>query len=247
MKIVIISDVHANEEALAVIPPDYDELWVLGDVVNYGPNPREVVDFVRDEASHVVRGNHDHAVGSGEDPRCHGRFRDLAAGTSQFSRDRLKPGDREYLRDLPLHAEVQVDQTRFWLCHAIPSDPLFGYAPRESPVWREECERIPADILLVGHTHTSFIEKFGRCLVVNPGSLGQPDNRSALACYAVWEDGNITLCQTAYRVDQTIAKVQAMPVPEGVRRDLVTVLQTGGLEEAERVNSVSVNRYSSKP
>ena len=231
MRIVIASDLHANEEALAVLPQDYDELWILGDLVNYGPNPREVVNYVRNQASQVVRGNHDHAVGCGEDPRCYGRFRELAEATGQFTQTRLTPGEQQYLRDLPLQLELQVGQTRFWLCHAIPSDPLFGYATAKSDLWQEECERLPADILLVGHTHAPFVEKVGHCLVVNPGSLGQPNNRTGLACYAMWEDGLVSLCQTAYLVETTVAKVQAMPVSEGVRSDLVALLRTGRLPE----------------
>jgi putative phosphoesterase len=245
VKIVIASDLHANAQALAVLPEDYDQLWILGDLVNYGPNPREVVDYVRDQASQVVQGNHDHAIGCGEDPGCHGRFRELAEATGQFTQKQLNPADREYLRDLPLQLELQLGPTRFWLCHAIPSDPLFGYAPGDSPRWREECERLPADILLVGHTHTPFLKKFGRCLVVNPGSLGQPNNRSGLACYAVWEDGSVSLRQTAYPVETTVAKVHAMPVPEGVRNDLVTLLRTGRLGETGPAegNSVSPRKH----
>jgi predicted phosphodiesterase len=63
MKIVIISDIHANSEALGVLPREYDELWILGDLVNYGPNPLEAVEFARAKASLVVRGNHDHSAG----------------------------------------------------------------------------------------------------------------------------------------------------------------------------------------
>jgi predicted phosphodiesterase len=61
MRIVIISDIHANLEALTSLPGGFDALWVLGDLVNYGPNPAEVVEFVRSTASLVVRGNHGHA------------------------------------------------------------------------------------------------------------------------------------------------------------------------------------------
>ena len=242
MRIVIISDLHANEEALSIIPFDYDQLWVLGDLVNYGPNPREVVDFVRDQASQVVRGNHDHAIGCGEDPRCYGRFRDLADATGQFTQDQLKPGDREYLRDLPLHIELQVGETRFWLCHATPSNPLFGYLPAKSPEWAAECDGLPADVLLVGHTHTPFVGNFGHCLVVNPGSLGQPNNRTSLACYAMWENGQVSLCQTAYQVEKTVAKVGAMPVSEVVRTDLVTLLRTGHLPETAPRNAGFVRK-----
>jgi hypothetical protein len=65
MKICTISDLHANLEALSALPCDYEEQWVLGDLVNYGPNPVDTIDFVRSHASMVVRGNHDHSVGFG--------------------------------------------------------------------------------------------------------------------------------------------------------------------------------------
>ena len=67
MKILIVSDIHANAESHRVLPADYDELWILGDLVNYGPSPVEVLDFARSKASLVVRGNHDHSVGFQKD------------------------------------------------------------------------------------------------------------------------------------------------------------------------------------
>ncbi|HTZ84535.1 MAG TPA: YfcE family phosphodiesterase [Candidatus Acidoferrales bacterium] len=231
MKIVIASDLHGNLEALAILPRNYDQLWILGDLVNYGPDPAEVVDYVRLHAAHVVRGNHDHAVACGEDPRCPGRLHELAKATGKFTQDQLPPGDRQYLCGLPLQMELQMGQTRFWLCHATPSDPLYGYAPAASEKWSEECNHVPADILLVGHTHAQFMKKVGNCLLVNPGSLGQPNNRNALACYAVWENGIMSLCSTAYAVETTVAKVQGLPASEVVRSDLVTLLRTGRLAE----------------
>ncbi len=54
---------------------------MLGELVNYGPNPVEVVEFVREKAAIVVCGNHDHAVGFDEDPRCSAAFRSMAEET----------------------------------------------------------------------------------------------------------------------------------------------------------------------
>ncbi len=85
MKIVVISDIHANLEALTALPEWGDELWVLGDLVDYGPNPREVVALLRSRAELVVRGNHDHAVGFEDDPRCNPRFRKMALETRDFT------------------------------------------------------------------------------------------------------------------------------------------------------------------
>ena len=229
MKIVIASDLHANLEALDALPLDYDKMWILGDLVNYGPNPAEVVEFVRSQANHVVRGNHDQFLACGDDPRCIPRFQEMASVAGKFTKSKLGVHDKEYLRDLPLQLELQVGHTRFWLCHAMPSDPLYGYGPPESDRWKEECSRVPADILFVGHTHIPFVKKFGECLVVNPGSLGQPKNRSSLACFALWEDGEISLRSTAYDVGRTIAKVEAMALPASVTNDLVALLLTGSV------------------
>lgn len=231
MRIVIASDLHGNLEALAVLPRDYDELWILGDLVNYGPDPRKVLEFVRNRAVHVVRGNHDHAVGHGESPHCYGRFEDLAEATSSATQNQLREADRKYLRTLPLQLHVQKNQTKFWLCHATPSDPLYGYAPEESEIWREECNVPPADILLVGHTHSQFMKKIGNCLVVNPGSLGQPNKRGSLAGFAVWENGIMSLLATVYDVETTIRKVQTMTVSQDVRNDLVALLRNGRLAD----------------
>ncbi|MGO9438175.1 MAG: metallophosphoesterase family protein [Terracidiphilus sp.] len=70
MKIAIISDLHGDYAALQSLRENYDELWVLGDLVNYGPEPGAVVDFVKANSSVVVRGNHDHSLGYDVDPRC---------------------------------------------------------------------------------------------------------------------------------------------------------------------------------
>jgi putative phosphoesterase len=231
VRIVIASDLHGNVEARAALPRRYDQLWILGDLVNYGPNPAEVVAYVRERAVHVVRGNHDHAAATRADPRCHRRYRDLAEATGRFTDSQLTATDREYLRGLPLELELELERTRFWLCHAIPSDPLYGYAPAGSPKWPEESRHLPTDVLLVGHTHAPFTRRIGEHLVVNPGTLGQPNNASGLACYAVWENIRVSLCSTAYAVATTVSKVQSMPVSEDVRSDLVTLLRSGRLSE----------------
>src|SRR5216684_4251941 len=96
MRICIISDLHANMEALSALPNDYDELWVLGDLVNYGPNPAEIIDFVRSRASMIVRGNHDHSVGFGAQCGCSPRFRALAEATRDYTSSVLSAADKQF-------------------------------------------------------------------------------------------------------------------------------------------------------
>ena len=229
MKIVIISDLHNNFDALSALPELGDELWVLGDLVNYGPLPAEVVCFVRSHSKTVVRGNHDHAVGFDVDPHCTPRYAEMADATMQYSKANLDDDSKDFLRGLPLMRVFERDDHRFYLCHAIPSNPLYGYCPENSDLWAKELEQVDADFLLIGHTHTPFVRKIGSKTIVNPGSLGQPKTGKPDACYAVWENRRFQLKQFAYPVDRAVRRIEQLPVPVEIRRDLATVLRTGSV------------------
>jgi putative phosphoesterase len=228
MKIVIISDLHGNYDALSSLPErEYDELWVLGDLVNYGPQPAEVVDFVRSRATAVVSGNHDHALGFDVDPRCSPPFREMAAEMQRVTSSLLNAEQKTYLRNLPTVLRFVKGGKSFYLCHATPSDQLYGYREANSERWIEECDIAAADFLLAGHTHVPFVREIGNCTVANPGSLGQPKTGGPHACYAVWEDGIVTLCTYVYPVEQTASKIRALPIPVKMQNDLIAVLETG--------------------
>jgi putative phosphoesterase len=231
VKIVIISDIHGNLEALTALPEKFDQLWVLGDLVNYGPNPAEVVDFIRAKASVVIRGNHDHAVGFNEDPRCSPHFREMAQAMQQYTSSVLSESQKQFLRDLPLEADRELRGMKVSMCHAVPSDPLFTYCPPDSPRWESELEISNADILLVGHTHLAFDRQCGKRRVVNPGSLGQPKTGTPAACYAVWEDGTIQLRSFDYPFEKTVRKIDALSIPAAIKASLAQVLRHGGLPD----------------
>jgi len=227
MRIAILSDLHGNLEALQAITDSWDELWVLGDLVNYGPNPAEVVEFVRQNATTVVRGNHDHALGHGADPQCSPAFQEMAQAMQAYTESVLTGEQKAYLRHLPATAEREVDGKRFFLCHAVPSDPLFRYGPRDPAFWAQEAAAVNSDILLVGHTHWPFILNVSTRQVVNPGSVGQPKHGRCEACYALWDEGNLTLKSQPYDVEATIGRLLALPVDRGIRSQLVEVLRNG--------------------
>jgi predicted phosphodiesterase len=230
VKIVIISDIHANLAALEALPErDFDQLWCIGDLVDYGPKPHDVVAWVKREATIAVRGNHDHAAGLSVDPQCSPPYKKLAAETLNYTQEVCTKEDLEFLRVLPIQRETVVDTTRFYLVHACPTDPLFGYCPEESDRWRKEVDWIKADVLLVGHTHTPFIRAVGKTIIVNPGSLGQPKTGRPLACYAIWEDGRIALKEYSYPIEETIRQIRKMPISREDQDALIVVLETGFL------------------
>ncbi len=227
MRILVVSDLHANLEAVRALPETYDEMWVLGDLVNYGPNPCEAIEFVKSHASLIVRGNHDHSAGYDEDPRCSHRFRRMAEETGRYTGTEVTKAQRDFLCGLPLTAERTVGGVRFSLCHAAPPDPLYEYRPPTSPLWDAELASGPADVLLVGHTHLPFRRRLGSRMVANPGSVGQPKHGTPRACYAIWEDGELRLESAEYPVEETVAKIRTLPLTPDVQADLIAVLRTG--------------------
>jgi len=233
MKIVIISDIHSNFDALSALQEAYDELWVLGDLVNYGPEPGSVIEYVRERATVVVRGNHDHSIGFNEDPRCSAPFKEMAEATRRYTDSVLSFGQKHFLRQLPLHIEIERAGARFYLCHAIPSEPLFGYCEAGSDQWAAEASTVEADFILVGHTHMPAIRSVGSCVVVNPGSVGQPKGGGPDARYAVWEDGVVQLKSYPYPVESAVAKLGKLPIETFLGDELSEILRTGNVPVAK--------------
>jgi putative phosphoesterase len=230
VKIVIISDIHGNLAALGALPErDYDALWCIGDLVDYGPCPHEVVRQIQAKAALCVRGNHDNAAGLSVDPNCSPPYKHLAAETLRYTQQVCTEDDVLYLRSLPLQYRVMTGGAKFHLVHAMPTDPLFGYCPQDSELWREQVRGIDADVLVVGHTHTPFVRFEDGTVIVNPGSLGQPKTGRPQACYAVWEDGKISLKEYDYPIDETIRGIRGMPLETHDQESLIAVLKTGNL------------------
>ncbi len=231
MVVAILSDIHSNMEALSALPQGFDELWVLGDLVNYGPDPAPVIEYVQARASVVVRGNHDHAVGFNEDPRCSEAFREMAAVMKEYTRSVLSPAHKQFLRELPLRASREMNGLRVAFCHAIPSDPLFSYRLADADAWPDELRRADADTLFVGHTHVPFVRKLDVRRVVNPGSLGQPKTGDPRARYAVLQDDKVELKALEYPFEETIRKIASLPIPATTQQLLASVLRNGGLPQ----------------
>jgi len=243
MKILIISDLHGNSEAMSALPKNYDQLWVLGDLVNYGPNPGEVIDFVRRHATFVVRGNHDHAIGFNTDPRCSEPYKAMAAEMGQFTLQALTEDEREYLRTLPLSISSEIHGSRFYLCHATPTDPLFAYCPPESNDWEREVDAVPPGCLLVGHIHIQFRRDiFGRT-IINPGSVGQPKTGAPYACFATWEDGSIQFHSVPYAYQQTIEKIKRLQLSKEVEAGLIATLERGAPPQMGATEYVGVRSH----
>jgi putative phosphoesterase len=229
-RILVVSDVHANFEALRALPDTFEHVLCLGDLVDYGPDPKSCLDWLRDRDAIVVRGNHDEAVASRESCRCNMSMRAESEATRQVMWRVLRPLERDYLGTLPIQADVLLGGLRFHLVHATPSDPLYTYVrPDDRKRWEEEMAKIDADILLVGHTHLPMILRFGKKLIVNPGSVGQPRDGDPRASYAVIEDGEPRLERVAYDIEATIRALQGRELPPAIFDRLARILRTGSV------------------
>lgn len=232
-RILIISDVHANLVALDAVLGDagsVDAVWSLGDIIGYGPRPRECLERLRAEMLPVsVPGNHDWA--------CIGRislndFNPVAKFAAHWTASQLQPDDVHYLESLP---ERMFD--REWtIVHGSPRDPIWEYIVN----WRTAAENfryLDTRLCLVGHTHVQGYfrddeipadlwprrPKDGEVLdvstgriIVNPGSVGQPRDGDPRAACAVYEPENavVTFRRIAYDVRETQAQMIAAGLPE---------------------------------
>jgi diadenosine tetraphosphatase ApaH/serine/threonine PP2A family protein phosphatase len=192
VRVVVISDVHANLYALEAVlaavdrePPD--AIWCLGDTVGYGPRPNECCDLVRERSDVVLIGNHD-LVALGSADVALEEFNPEAAEASLWTSAQLSEESRRFLEELEPTAEVEGVQ----LFHGSPRDPVWEYVITEI-VALESFALTSAPLVLVGHTHvaTALVldgqrlhggiatEGFeahvdGRRWLLNPGSVGQP-------------------------------------------------------------------------
>ena len=232
MKILAVSDLHANWPALEAVlhAESFDRLLVGGDLVSYGPHPREVVDFVRRHATVAVRGNHDEALAHAVDCRCAPSSKPLAEATRAIHRAQLSREDVEFLGALPLTAAFTESEHRYFCVHASPREHLYRYTLTPDATdghLRQEIAPVHDPYVLLGHTHFPMARLIGAQLVVNPGSVGQPRDGDPRASYAVIVDGVVTLKRAAYDVERTIADLRALDLPADIVDRLAAILKHG--------------------
>lgn len=232
VRILVVSDLHANGGALRLIDDERaDAIVFLGDAVDYGPDPQVAVSWVLGQATHAVRGNHDEAVATGAPTRASAALADVAEETAAWTRATLEEGARAALGRLPLTARFELGGAHFLALHAAPSDPLYRYLPPETDdaTWEQELAEVEADWLLFGHTHRRFLRRFGRRSVLNPGSLGQPRDRVPFASYAIWDDGDVFFAARRYDVEGVTSRLARMRLDASGHARLARVLRTGEL------------------
>jgi len=226
----IISDIHGNLEALEAVLADIreqgiSEIYCLGDIIGYGPNPRECIDLVQENCQLTILGNHDQAALF--DPQ---GFNAGAERAIFWTRSMLEGGDAEgserrweFLGELPRMKREEP----FLFVHGSARNPLNEYVFPEDVYNQRKMERIFGLVdryCFQGHTHIpgmftedynffspeefDFKVELGETkALINVGSVGQPrdsDNRSS---YVVLNDKTVEFRRVEYDLEKTIAKI----------------------------------------
>ena len=237
----VISDIHANFEALSAVLSELDRLEVktifcLGDLVGYGPDPIECVDAVRQRCAVTLCGNHDFGLVYGADD-----FNPVARASLEHHRrllmpryDRPSPEARarwDFLKALPKR-HVR-EQTLF--VHGSPRNPVTEYL-RKIDVLLAMADKLNENfaqvdwLCYIGHTHRAgvitqdlqFLEpddvggifnpKPHQKAIINPGSVGQPrDHDSRAAFVTISDKGEVCFRRVTYDVQAVAARMAAMP------------------------------------
>jgi len=242
----VFADVHANLPALESVLRESKKLQVdsylfLGDVVSYGPFPRQCIRILAEiENILYLRGNHDHTAGTGVPEDGSNR---MARTVDMWTSEQLNRSERQWLLSLPLeHLSKQ------WLAvHGAPKDSQRFYAYVYEMTYKDNLlylEQNNISVCFYGHTHVQFMYRrlmdgrdkklapdsvllfqSNERLLVNPGSVGQPRDGDPRAAFAVWDrqQNKVAFYRVAYPIEQTVNAIKKQGLPE----DLMYRLEVG--------------------
>ncbi len=236
MRILIISDIHANiyalEAVLANAEGQYDQVICCGDLVGYNPHPNRVTDWVQQKCALVIRGNHDKVVAGLEELEW---FNEAARTAARWTMKSIEPRHTAYLKTL---ARGPAEILDFEICHGSPRDEdEYMTTPSEAAPCFTSLNR---DLLFFGHTHLQggFAYTRNKVLIIpavrkkegelvfqlavdtqymlNPGSVGQPRDGDSRAAYAIYETESkvVTLRRVHYPILKTVADIREAGLPE---------------------------------
>ena len=243
MRYAIIADIHANLAAFTAVLDDIErrggaeEIWCLGDVVGYGPDPHQCIELLRQYNHVCVAGNHDWAVIGKLDTSS---FNPYAAAACHWTAQQLSPEDIQYLESLPL----VIEKGDFTVVHGSPREPIWEYLLSTSNA-KENLAYFQSKFCLIGHSHVPLIFKYSETdgcsfsqflpniglvlgesrLIINPGGVGQPRDGDPRASYAIYDDEARAI--THYRIPYDIGATQSRMMEHGLPQRLVVRLSYG--------------------
>ena len=230
MRIAIISDIHANLEALetalrVIREQGADAVVCLGDIVGYGANPNECADAIRSATPHVLLGNHDEAAIHAEKTEYFNPYARIAA---EWTYSMLTPENKEYLGELPF----TLDLDGIFFVHASPYEPEAWHYILQPADAQHNFPYFNEAVCVVGHSHvpgifsediwTREVER-GKKFIVNVGSVGQPRDNDWRLSFGIfdteqWSYRNIR-CE--YDVKKASEKIRKAGLPRALAERLI--------------------------
>ena len=226
MIVAIISDIHANLEALQRVleylkENKVDKVYCLGDVIGYGPNPNECIDLIRDTCEVVLMGNHDYAaIGFGDIQN----FNEYAKFSTLWTREKLWAENVEFIKIWPFISEL--DNSYF--VHASPKNPSnWDYVLSISEA-QKHLKIFSQKVCFIGHSHVpvifskndhyrqnKFVLKKSQKYLVNVGSVGQPRDGDPRSCFVIYDDetNKIEYVRLDYEIQKTYDKIIRAGLP----------------------------------
>jgi len=231
MRYGFISDIHGNLEALTAVLDDLrdrkiDEIICLGDIVGYGPDPNACVALVQKNTRYALLGNHDSAA-IGKTTLQY--FNLYARQAIEWTREILDANAYSYLSSLPL--KIIIDNMA--LVHSTPKHPEEWNYLFDTRDAIENFNYFQTRLCFIGHSHrpvaffhenerywivydqTLLIKSDMRC-IINVGSVGQPRDGDARACYAIYDEdeGEFRYIRVPYDVEKTQEKMRKANLPD---------------------------------
>ena len=235
MKIALFSDIHANLPALEAFFADLetrkpDAVYCLGDLVGYNIWPNEVINEIRKRGIPTIAGNYDYGVGrNSDDCGCAYKSEDekaMGAQSISLTNAIIKPEERNYLRTLPAHLQVEYqlnnDHLFLLMVHGSPRKiNEYLFEDRDEKSMMRILEGSNADILFFGHTHKPYHRIFEYELegkkayrhAINLGSIGKPKDGDLRGCYAM-----LTLNENSSKFDKNTIQVEFIRVAYDVEK-----------------------------
>ena len=180
MRIALISDLHANEVALAAVLEDIardnvHRIICLGDLATLGPRPVEVVRMIKKLNCPCIMGNHDDFLNNPELLRKYTEAQQVVEAVD-WAREQLSSEELEYLRTFSPYLEEDMgDGVKLFLYHGSPRSNMENILATTPPETLEEAlDGRQADVLAGGHTHLQMLRQHKGMLIVNTGSVGMP-------------------------------------------------------------------------
>jgi len=182
MRILFISDIHANLEALLTLEnyiQSADMTICLGDIVGYHCHVNEVIELLIKHNVVCIQGNHDRYLFEGLENQTK-VINDSVRFGLEVANKIITFENQLWLKGLPISIGLNVDNLSILCCHGSPWNPTNGYVYEDSTQFLQ-MENFQYDYIALGHTHRQFI-KYGKLVIFNPGSVGQARDREGIVC-----------------------------------------------------------------